>query len=103
MKKKLVIFILMAVLLVIIAGCAPGPNPAVNTPNEQGRVATVWLGLWHGIIAPVTLIISIYDKTVHMYDVHNDGAWYNFGFLLGVGVFFGALGATAGSSSRRRT
>ena len=25
-----------------------------------------------------------------MYDVHNDGNWYNFGFLLGMGVFFGA-------------
>jgi hypothetical protein len=101
MKKKLFIFVLMALLLVIIAGCAPGPNPAVNTPDEQGQVGSVWLGLWHGIIAPITLIFSIYDNTVRMYDVHNDGAWYDFGFLLGIGVFFGALGA-AGSSSRRR-
>jgi hypothetical protein len=102
MKKKLFIFILMAILLVIMAGCAPGPNPAVNTPDEQGSIGGVWLGLWHGIIAPVTLIFSVFDASVHMYDVHNDGGWYNLGFLLGIGVFFGALWA-AGEPARRRT
>jgi hypothetical protein len=36
---------------------------------------------------------------VQMYDVHNDGKWYNFGFLLGIAVIFGAI--SGGVFSRR--
>jgi hypothetical protein len=97
--KKVVVFGLIALVLIMLAGCAAGPNPQANTPDEQGQVAGVWLGLWHGIIAPITFVISLFDKTVQMYDVHNDGNWYNFGFLLGMAVFFGAT--SGGFVSRR--
>ena len=36
----------------------PGPNPLVNQPDGQGRVARAVAGLWHGLIVPVTLILS---------------------------------------------
>ena len=61
---------------------APGPNPLVNTADATGRVAGILLGLWHGIISPVTLVISFFNKGVQMYEVHNDGSQYNLGFLL---------------------
>lgn len=70
----------------LVAGCAAGPNTAVNTPGPEGTVAGFWLGLWHGLIAPITFIISLFHPKVQFYEVHNNGAWYNFGFVLGAGV-----------------
>ena len=133
MKKKLFIFVLMAVMLVMVAGCAPGtvaqiitpvpntqagtpapsgqinvpgvsiqtyapgPNPLVNTADAYGHVAGILLGIWHGIISPVTMVLSFVNKDVQMYEVHNDGSQYNLGFLLGVAIVFVILGVAAGS------
>lgn len=79
---------------------APGPNPQANTADGHGRVAGVLLGLWHGIISPVTLVISFFNNGVQMYEVHNDGNRYNLGFLLGVALVFAILGAFFGSRRR---
>jgi len=116
MKKKLFFFVLMAIMLVMVAGCAsngqinvpgvsiqiyaPGPNPLVNTTDAHGSVAGILLGIWHGIISPVTLVISFVNKGVQMYEVHNDGSQYNLGFLLGVAIIFLILGALLGSRRR---
>jgi hypothetical protein len=97
---KIVLTVTLLVLaVVVLAGCVAGPNPQVNTPDENGRVAGFWLGLWHGIIAPVTFIISLFSANVHVFDVHNDGNWYVFGFLLGLTAVWGGGGR---ASSRRR-
>lgn len=67
---------------------APGPNPQEDTPNELGNVAGILMGIWHGFIAVITLIISFFNPQVQMYEVHNDGNMYNLGFLLGLILFF---------------
>lgn len=133
MKKKLFILVLMAVMFVMVAGCAPGsavqintpvpntkagtptpggqinvpgvsiqiyapgPNPLVNTADAHGHAAGILLGIWHGIISPVTMVLSFINKDVNMYEVHNDGGQYNLGFLVGVVILFLILGAIAGS------
>ena len=79
---------------------APGPNPAVNTPDARKHVAGLLLGLWHGVISPVTLAISSFNHAVQMYEVHNNGSQYNLGFLLGVALVFVLLGALLGSRRR---
>jgi hypothetical protein len=62
-------------------------------------VAGFWQGLWHGIISPITFIISLFSEDVHFYEVHNNGGWYNFGFILGAGILTG--GGSAASKRRR--
>ena len=74
---------------------AAGPNPAVNTPDEAGRIAGFQLGLWHGAIAPVTFIISLFTDKVHVFEVHNNGKLYMLGFLLGVTGIWGGSRAAA--------
>ena len=98
--KKTVLLAALVLVLLVLASCAPGINELVNTPSRTGVVSGFWRGLWNGIIAPVTFIISLFDKGVQMYDVHNNGAWYNLGFFLGITALFG--GGGAGARARRR-
>ena len=99
--KNLVFVLVIALLMLGLAGCAAGPNEMVDSPDEEGEVAGFWQGLWHGIISPFAFIISLFSETVHVYEVHNNGAWYNFGFLVGMVITFGGGGGGAGRSSRR--
>ncbi len=93
--------LLLALVAAILAGCAAGPNDLQGSADPQrGKVAGFWLGLWHGIIAPVTFVISLFSKNVTMYDVHNNGGWYNLGFFLGVTALFGS--GAGGARARRR-
>ena len=39
-------------ILLMMAGCAAGPNELANSEDDEGEVAGFWRGLWHGIIAP---------------------------------------------------
>lgn len=76
---------------------APGPNPLVKTPDAHGRPAGFWLGIWHGILSPFTLLASFLTKAnVQIYEVHNDGSLYNLGFFIGVLVFPAVLGLIFG-------
>lgn len=80
-----------------LAACAPGPNPDVGTPTADGSPAGFWLGLWQGVIVPVTFVVSLFTDTVNIYEVHNNGNWYDFGFVLGLGLFVGGpFGASRG-------
>ena len=82
----------------LLAGCAPGANELANSAKGAGGVAGFWLGLWHGMIVFVTFVISLFSKSVHLYEVHNNGAWYNLGFLLGACMSLG--GGTHGAARR---
>jgi len=95
MKRNLVFgIVFLFILMIFSASCVPGPNSAEKTPDREGKVAGFWKGIWHGLISPITFIISIFSKHVRFYEVHNNGGWYNFGFVLGAGLFLsgGILG-----------
>jgi hypothetical protein len=93
--------VLVVALVLLASACAPGPNPAAGTAAPDGVVAGFWLGLWQGVIAPVTFIVSLFNSQVGIYEVHNSGALYNLGYLLGVGVLLGGSGGASGSRARR--
>ena len=82
------VLVLVAVML-LISACAPGPNPLVSEPDAEGEVAGFWRGLWQGIISPVTFIISLFTRNVQFYEVHNNGNWYNLGWVVGAGMLGG--------------
>lgn len=69
----------VAVLVLLAAGCAAGdPRFTAATP------AGFWQGLWHGMISVVAFVVGLFKDGVRIYEVHNNGAWYDFGFLIGV-------------------
>jgi len=98
MKPSLTLLVVVLLLVGVLAGCAPGPNPVKGTPREHDGVAGFWLGLWQGFIAPFVFVGSLFKSNLNMYEVHNNGAWYNFGYLFGLACFFGG----GGNRTRRR-
>ncbi len=98
--KKLASLGLALFLILALSTCAPGRNVAEKTPNPDGKIAGFWRGLWHGLISPITFIISLFTQNVRFYEVHNNGGWYNFGFVLGAGLFL--QGGILGSRKARR-
>lgn len=100
MKKTLTLAALVLLVVFVMAGCAPGMNELVSPRTATSNSAGFWQGLWHGIISPVTFVISLFTRSVEMYEAHNNGGWYNFGFLLGASII---LGGGAGGASRRRS
>jgi hypothetical protein len=94
MKVSLTWLVLVLLLLTILAGCAPGANQSEGTTSQRG-VAGFWLGLWEGFIAPIVFAASLFKSNLGIYEVHNNGAWYNFGYLFGLACFFGGGGNRA--------
>ncbi len=113
--KKILVLVLFIVSLFTLTACSsnlnidrknadiqftvPGANPELDTPADNGRVAGLGTGFFHGLLAPLTLFISFFNPAVQMYEVHNDGAWYNLGFLIGSVLLF-AFGGFSGGRRR---
>lgn len=57
--------------------------------EPDAEPAGFWAGLWHGMILPITFFVSLFKPEVGIYETHNNGRWYNFGFFLGVASAFG--------------
>lgn len=94
MRKSWLLSGLVVVGMLVLAACAAGPNPQSGGAGES---AGFWLGLWQGLILPITFVISLFTDTVNIYEVKNDGNWYDFGFVLGVILVFSGGGAGAGT------
>jgi hypothetical protein len=91
--------LLLSGTALLLAACAAGPNELVDTgPDPAG----FWLGLWQGLISPITFIVSLFTTKVTIYEVQNNGNWYDFGFILGVACAFGS-GGWGGTAGVRRT
>lgn len=87
----------LVVTALVLGACAAGPNNVAHV--DAPHIAGFWLGLWHGAISPITFVVSLFNHGVDIYDVHNNGNWYNFGFMLGVSAVFSGA-ARSGAAAR---
>ncbi|MBA7475600.1 hypothetical protein ES706_04620 [subsurface metagenome] len=99
-KKRLLLAFVAILAMLLLAGCAAGTNPTVDTPDIDGESASFWSGLWHGVISPITFIISLFSDNVNIYEVYNSGNWYDFGFMFGVSLIFGGGARAAKRKSK---
>jgi hypothetical protein len=83
----------------LLSACAAGPNPEIGAGQEP---AGFLLGLWQGLIVPVTFVISLFTDSVSVYEVANNGNWYDFGFFLGLMISLGGSGGAGARAGKRR-
>ncbi|HET7209376.1 MAG TPA: hypothetical protein VFI95_22565 [Terriglobales bacterium] len=90
--SRILLFLVTFFLIGSLLSCAAGPNALQGSTGVNNVIAGFWRGLWHGFICMFTLTASFFTDSVTIYEVHNNGAWYNIGFVLGVMMFFGPKG-----------
>jgi len=83
---------LLFILMASLSGCIPGDN----TYSASHRAGFFW-GIWHGWLAPISLIISLFNKDIQIYEPFNTGWWYDLGYYMAIISGFGGL-----SLARRR-
>lgn len=75
----------------------PGPNSKYKQLNAEP--AGFLGGLWHGLILPITFIVSLFNPNVRIYETNNSGRWYDFGFIIGASSSLGGSGASASETT----
>ncbi len=77
----------LLLLLLPLAGCTPGDGAC--TPDRPARFLS---GIWHGWIAPFSLVLGLVNggKT-RIYETANAGWGYDFGYYMAIISGFGGL------------
>ncbi|MDC7125038.1 MAG: hypothetical protein PQJ46_05695 [Spirochaetales bacterium] len=99
MKKRVLFFIGITLIAAVICSCTAGPNTMAQSLTIE-KPAGFLLGIWHGFISLFTFIISLFNKNMNVYEIYNNGGWYNFGFIIGISLFYG--GGCKGASHKKR-
>jgi hypothetical protein len=89
--KRSVQVVVSLTLLAALAACAAGSAESAHAASG-GDLSQFLLGIWHGLIAPVMLIVEVIDRlaphvlpwTVRMYEAKGTGVAYDVGFYLGL-------------------
>lgn len=74
----------------LLSACAPGGDSYAN--DEAGFFS----GVWHGWIAPFSIILHFFDDQFRVYETNNTGIWYDVGFYMAIISGFGSLSLTRG-------
>jgi hypothetical protein len=90
MKRSLIVVGLVG-LVIALAACAAGSGESQHAASG-GVLSQLLLGFWHGLIAPVMLIIEVVDKfvpkllpwSVKFYEARGTGVVYDIGFYFGL-------------------
>lgn len=80
------IWYVFVMVVLLLSGCADHV-----TFDQAAQITQVgfWHGLWHGLILPFAFMVSLFDETVSVYAIYNNGAMYNLGFVIGACIIFG--------------
>lgn len=75
-------YLILIITVLFLSGCAD--TVSFEQAMEMQKVG-FWHGLWHGMIFPFAWVISLFSEEVAVYAIYNNGGWYDFGFMLGLG------------------
>lgn len=88
------ICLLLLIALITFVGCIPGDGRHIAE-----KPAGFFWGIWHGWIAPISLIWGLlFNPEIRLYEPNNNGWAYDFGFYVAIISGFGGI-----SFSRRRS
>lgn len=86
MSKKALLLSAVIITALLLTGCIPGDGT-----HTSSKPAGFFWGVWHGWIAPISLIIGLFNKSIKVYEIMNTGWWYDFGYYMAVISGFGSL------------
>lgn len=95
--KKIILLLMMISILFVVSACVPGDGSKTSS-NPAGLLS----GIWHGWIAPFSLVLSIFDKQISIYEIFNTGFWYDFGFYAAIISGFGGLSFSRKKKKNRK-
>ena len=95
-RKTVVLLVSASAALLLFTACTPGSG-SFSPVNPAGFIS----GIWHGWIAPVSLVIGLFNRSIRVYETFNTGWWYDFGFYIAVVSGFGSLSLARGRKHRR--
>ena len=78
----------------VLTGCLPGDG----TATAAAPAGFFW-AIWHGWVAPISLIFGFFDESIRIYEVHNRGWLYDLGYYMAV---IGGAGGLTLSRTRRK-
>lgn len=78
--KRLLGYTLLSICLLCLSGCA---DTVSFTEAAKLEPVGFWYGIWHGMILPFSLLISLFDDSTAIYAIYNNGGFYDFGFYIG--------------------
>lgn len=86
-KKKIIALIFVLIIMALtLTSCLPGDG-SYTAKSPAGFFS----GVWHGWIAPISLIIGLFNNKYRLYEVINKGWIYDFGFYISIISGFGGL------------
>lgn len=85
-KKQMILLSLVGVMLLLLSGCVPGDG----TYTETDPAGFFW-GIWHGWLAPISLVLGFFQDHLRIYETVNTGWWYDLGFYMAIISGFGGL------------
>ena len=96
--KMIIVFATIVLLsALLIAGCAPGGGS-----YQKDSPAGFFSGIWHGWIAPITLIVGIFNGNIRIYEPNNVGWLYDFGYYIAIIGGFGGISLTRKTLKKKR-
>jgi hypothetical protein len=84
--KRILLILGLLTMSMLMVACMPG-----DSSYSQAKPANFLSGIWHGWIAPISLILGIFSPNHRIYEVVNSGWWYDFGFYIAIISGFGGL------------
>ncbi len=87
--KYLIVTLSLFASVLVLTGCANQPPP-----SSSYAAPGFFYGLFHGIIAPFSFIVSLFVDNIRMYAWPNSGRWYDFGFVIGIFAWAGGGAAS---------
>ncbi len=72
-----------------LSACLPNDGT-----HSKEKLAGFFWGIWHGWIAPISLIVSFFKDHIGIYEVNNNGFWYNLAYYIAVISGFGSISLT---------
>jgi hypothetical protein len=96
MNTRILVPVLILLMSALLTGCMPGGGN-YNAASPAGFFS----GIFHGWMAPVSLIIGLFDNTTRIYEPNNTGWFYDLGYYMAIIGGFGGISLTRNKLKRK--